>query len=160
MTKRIITIGFSTPKEFKIGSALIRTIERTDFSHVYIALAPRLNSPLPFTKVFQASYGDVNCLTYANFKDKNEIFFEKAIEVDEKAYYEVANWLWSQLQKPYAFTQLLGIAFNSSIGKQGDDSYICTELVARLLKDKLKLDIRQSLDYIGLNDMKEIIEAI
>lgn len=157
---RKMIIGFSTPKKFKISSAFIRLFEGTEFSHVYVAMVPSLNSKLPFTKVFQASYGDVNCLTYANFKSKNKIFYEKAIDIEDDIYFEVANWLWSQLQKPYAFFQLLGIALDASIGKQGDESYICTELVARILRDKLKIDITKSLDYIGLDDIKQIVEGI
>lgn len=157
---RKLIVGFSTPKKFKIGSALIRLFEGTQASHVYIAMVPSLNSKLPFTKVFEASYGDVHCLTYANFKDQNEIFIEKTIEVSDEIYFEVANWLWSQLQKPYGFHQLLGIAMDRSIGKQGDNAYICTELVARVLRDHLKLDLTQSLDYIGIYDMQKIVEAI
>jgi uncharacterized protein YycO len=157
---RKILIGFSTPKKFKIGSQLIKLFEGTEYSHVYIGMQPSLNSKLPFTKVFEASYGDVHCLTYASFKEQNKIMHEYILEVEDEVYFGSANWLWSQLQKPYAFNQLLKIGLGITIGKKGDNSYICTELVGRMLKNYLKIELHKSLDYIGMKDMKNIIEGL
>ena len=157
---RKIRIGFSAPKDFKIGSALIKKFEGTPYSHIFIVMESSNGSPLPFDKVFEASYGDVHCLTYDNFKAQNVIYLEHEIEVTNEVYYKAANWLWDQLQKPYAFNQLIKIGFNISFGKKGADSYICTELAGRMLRDHVGVEIHKSLDYIGLKDMHEIVRKL
>lgn len=157
---RKIRIGLSTPRDFKLGSAIIKLRERTKWSHTFIVMEGRKGSSVPFDKVFEASYGDVHCLTYENFQEQNEIFLEKTIEISDERYAKVATWLWDQLQKPYGYHQLFKIGLNIQFGSQGDDAYICTELVGKMLEDYLSYDISKSLDYIGMNDIYEIINEL
>lgn len=156
---RSITIGFSTPKKFKLASSFIRFFEGSKFSHIYIKMEASPKSKLPFAKVFQASHGDVNAVAYDVFKESNKIFHEYEIEVTSEKYFEVASWLWHQLGKPYGFTQLLGIAFKVKLSNNRSDRFICSELAGMILKTFLNYDISKSLDYIGLNDIKNILES-
>ncbi len=153
---RTLRIGFSTPKKFKLPSFLIRTFEKTKFSHTFIVMEGRGN--LPFDKVFQASHGDVNCLTYDNFKEDNKIFHEYTWDVPDKVYYGAATFLWNQLQKPYSIKQLLSIALNIKISNNNTEKYICTELAGIILRDHLGFDISKSLDYMGLRDIQHLLE--
>lgn len=155
---RKVRIGTSTPKKQKLSSRAIRWIEGTEFSHFFIVMEGR--GSLPFDKVAQASYGDVHFIHYDNFKKDNTIFYEKTFTIPDEDYYKAATWLWEQLQKPYSFTHLLGIFFDRSIGSIGDDSYICTELVARFLHKSIGLDISQTVDYLGLKDLDKIIKEL
>ena len=156
---RRIIIGFSTPINFKIGSSLIRLFEKSDFSHIYIKMEPSEKSKLPFSKVFQASHGDVNCMEFEVFKSKNKIIHEYEIIITDKEYYDVATWLWLQLGKPYGFAQLVAIAFNNNFLGNNDNKFICSELAGMVLRDYLGYNINDNLDYIGLNDIKDILEA-
>lgn len=156
---RKITIGFSTPKKFKFTSFLIRLFERSDYSHIYIKMGASKNSPLPFDKVFQASHGDVNAMTFLNFKDDNKIIHEYTIEVSEEQYFKCARYSWNQLGKPYGFMQLVGIAFNIDCFRNGQDKFICSEFAGILLKDHLGYDINIPMDNVGLNDIRAILEA-
>jgi hypothetical protein len=155
---RKIIIGFSTPKKFKLASALIRWFEKSDYSHIYIRMKATPNSSLNFDKVFQASHGDVNAVSFDVFQEGNKIFHEYEIEVEDSKYFEVATWLWKQLGKPYGFLQLLGIAFNIKLSNNREDRFICSELSGMVLRDYLNFDINDSLDYIGLNDIRYILE--
>lgn len=152
---RQLIIGFSTPKKFRLASFLIRLFERSVYSHIYIKMMPNSASGLDFPKVFQASHGDVNAQHFDSFREKNHIFYEYKIEITDAKYYEIASWLWLQLGKPYGFLQLIGIALKLKIGSKG---FICSELAGMVLKDHLGFDINKSLDYIGLNDIREILE--
>lgn len=156
---RSITIGFSTPKKFKLASSFIRCFEKSDYSHIYIKMQSSPNSKLNFDKVFQASHGDVNAVAFDVFKEFNHIFHEYELEVTEDKYFEIAKWLWFQLGKPYGFLQLLGIGFNIKLSNNRSDRFICSELAGMVLRDYIGYDISESLDYIGLNDIKEILES-
>lgn len=156
---RKIIIGFSTPKKFKLASAMIKCFENSKYSHIYIKMEPSAKSRLGFAKVFQASHGDVNAVAFDIFAEYNHVFHEYEIEVSDDKYFEIATWLWHQLGKPYGFLQLLGIGFNIRIGSNSDKKFICSELAGLVLKDFLNYDISKSLDYIGLNDIKEILES-
>jgi len=156
---RRITIGFSTPKKFKLTSWLIRLFEGAKFSHIYIKMEASPSGKLPFAKVFQASHGDVNAVVFNVFKESNKIIHEYEIEIEDEKYFEIASWLWHQLGKPYGFTQLFAIAFNISLSKNKDKKFICSELAGMILRDNLGYDLSESLDYIGLNDIKNILDG-
>jgi uncharacterized protein YycO len=156
---RKIAIGFSTPKKFRVASRLIRCFENSEYSHIYIKMEASSKSKLPFAKVFQASHGDVNAVAYDVFSEHNKIFHEFEIEVEDEKYYEIATWLWHQLGKPYGFIQLLGIAFKVELSNNRDNRFICSELAGMILRDNLGYDLSKSLDYIGLNDIKNILDG-
>lgn len=155
---RSLVVGFSTPKKFKLASFFIRLFERSEYSHVFIKMNPSSSSSLDFSKVFQASHGDVNAISYDVFKEQNKIFNEYEIKLTDQKYFEIAHWLWHQLGKPYGFLQLIAIAFGFNISKNKDSAFICSELAAMVLRDHLNYDINKNLDYIGLNDIKKIME--
>ena len=157
---RKLVIGFSTPKKFALASFLIRLFQRSKYSHIYIKMLPSRRSPLPFDKVFQASHGDVNALKYNNFTELNKIVHEYTLEVSDEKYYEVANFLWEQLGKPYGFTQLLSIAFKRNKHKNESKAFICSELAGIVLRDFLGYDINKDQDLISLNDIKGYLENI
>jgi len=157
--KRTIIIGFSTPKKFKFASALIRCFENSKYSHIYIRMKAAPNSKLNFDKVFQASHGDVNAVAFDVFKEGNHILHEYELEITSEKYFEIAKWLWFQLGKPYGFLQLLGIGFKIKLGNNKGDKFICSELAGMVLKEYLNFDISESLDYIGLNDIKKLLES-
>ena len=154
-----INIGLSTPKEFKVGSATIRLAQGTDFSHVFIRMVHSPHSKLAFDKVFQASHGDVNALKYDNFTKENKIIREYELEVSEDNYLEIVNYLWEQLGKKYGFMQLLGIYTGLKLGNNGETRFICTELAAMVL-EATGVDVNGDKDYLGLNDIKNILDEI
>ena len=156
---RKIIIGLSTPKDFKVGSALIRLAEKTDYSHVFIRMGHSPYSKLAFDKVFQASHGDVNAIKYDNFADSNKILKEYELEVSDDNYFDIANYLWEQLGKKYGFMQLLGIYTGFKLGNNGESKFICTELAAMVLEATgVTIDIDK--DYLGLNEIKIILDDI
>ncbi len=150
-----ITIGFSTPKKFKATSQLIKLYEGTNFSHCFISLPP--NNKTPFRRLYHASHGDVHCLKYGKFKKENNIIHEYKINIEEFKIVEIEEFLWNQLQKPYSITQILQIAFNLQLSKNKNNAFICTEIVAKIVKKYLDENIRD-LDFLGLKELKGIID--
>ena len=155
---RKLVIGFSTPKKFRWTSWLIRKFQRSEYSHIYIVMKASPKSRLAFDKVFQASHGDVNAITLENFEDGNKIIHTYEICISDDTYFEVANWLWRQLGKPYGFMQLLAIAVGMNKDSNKNNAYICSELAGRVLKDFLGYDINKKMDTIGLTDIHKVLE--
>ena len=149
-------IGFSTPKKFRFGSWAIRKYEKSNWSHVFMCYMPSPNSSLPFGKVFQASHGKVNAMHFDRFQEENRIFYMREIELSKDAFIDSATFSWEQLGKPYSFMQLIKIAFNKYNKSNGEDAYICTEFVARALG----LKFHKAPDYIGLNDMYNMVRGL
>ena len=81
---RRIRIGASTPKKWRLSSALIKLVEGTEYSHFFMVMEGA--NKLPFDKVAQASYGDVHLVHYDTFKERNNIFFEVTLEIHEDVY--------------------------------------------------------------------------
>ena len=161
---RKLTFFSSTPKDFKVSSTGIRWHEYGLYSafskkatHIGIILESEECNPNPFKKIFHAAYGDVNCLTLDNFLEKNHMYPIGEIHVPERLYFEIEEWLWDKLQKPYSKIQLVQILFG--LEKEGSPkSFICTELVARLIEDKLGYNITNALDTIGIVECISIIK--
>ena len=52
------------------------------------------------------------------------------------------------------------IVFNVKIKQNNDSAFICSELAGRLLEQFIGVNISKALDYLGLNDIKEILDDL
>lgn len=120
-------IATSSPKKFKIGSALIKWYQGgTKYSHVLIINHDDM--------VFQASHGWVHCLHLDNFLKENVIIDLFTVS-DDQVDYEFAK---KQVGKKYGFLQLIRIALKYLFGLRlidnGNKRFICSEYVGKVLK--------------------------
>jgi len=134
-----MVIGFSKSKGFKPFSWLIRLFEGTNYSHVYIKFN---NTYYNDVEIYQASKGMVNHLLEGQFLIENDVLSEFLVSLDEKK--PVIKFLRERLGKPYSRSTVIGI-FLSKVGiiskkfYDKEQAYICSELVARALKEMNKL---------------------
>ena len=124
-------IATSSPKKWKIGSALIKWYQGgTKYSHVLI-----INDYM----VYQASHGWVNCCYVENFLEDNKII--DAYEVpDEVVDFDFVK---EQIGKRYSYFQLIRIAFafivkilfgvKLKLKQNGNKRFICSEFVGKAL---------------------------
>ena len=118
---KIIT---SAPANFKIGAALIKIYQHTEFSHVAI-IKDKL--------VYQASHGFVNCTHIDNFLADNVIY--DSFEVEESLV--DMDFVYRQLGKKYSYLQILEIAieyFTKIKIRIKNDRFICSEFVGKALR--------------------------
>jgi len=159
-----IVIGFSKPKRFKIGSWLIRKFDRVEFSHVYILFKSTYFTP-ENQLIYHASGTQVNFLSIANFHLEHRTVKTYEFDVDKDIKKKMVNYAASKAGKPYGFAQLLGfvyIRFMHMFGVQannpfGESGYVCTELVAELLKKNLLLSVKKDTNDITLRDLDIIL---
>lgn len=152
----MIYIGFSRPRRFKIFSALIMLFLGASFSHVYMRFYDDYTSKWI---IFEASHGEVHLIEEFNWRLKNTVVREQSFELDEKHRREVIRFVIDNLQKPYSFTNILGIVFHSLTGKKwfldGPKAYICSELIALALDNKIQF--KKPLDLVTPRDIWEVV---
>lgn len=159
-----ITIGFSRPKETKLISSLIMTVERTKYSHVYIRWH---STGIDRTLIYQASGLAVNFMGLDHFLDHNTIVDEFDIEVSEESRRQIIQFAVDTVGLGYGTKQILGIGIlriGSAFGarwknpfRDGRQTYVCSELVAHIMKSFMSEDIDINLDDISPKDIYEIL---
>ena len=134
---RKIHIGFSKPAKriFPIYSWLIRLIEGTKFSHVYV----RHGTHYGISIVYQASGTQVNFTNGLLFFNKNEVIKEFTFDATDEYFDKYMTFALKNVGKPYGVLQVFGIAIYSLLGLKkipfasGQAAYVCSELVAEIL---------------------------
>lgn len=166
---RNIRIGFSKPKGkwFPLMSWVIRLIEQTPYSHVYVEWEARKYKT---HIVYQASGTKVNFMNQKIFREQNTVTHEFDFEISETKKNELVGWALRNVGTDYGMLQIVGIGyvkFMHLFGKhvrnpfgKGRTSQVCSELVGVVLKDFLGEDIQQDLDVIGPRGIFNFIKEI
>jgi hypothetical protein len=145
MTQDSLIIGFSKSKGFKPFSIAIQLFDDTKYSHTYLKLA---NKHFNDYDIYQASKGLVNHVVEKTFLEENEIIAEFSIPIESAEKLKLINLIRYKLGKPYSISTVLGI-FLARFGIHwkrffdNENAYICSELVAKVLKssEKIPMDI-------------------
>ena len=139
-----IYIGFSCPKHFSIGSYSIKTWIREQYSHVYLRFEST-NQEIP-TTVYHAANGMVHFKPFLKFKEDNSVIKEYCVTLPEEHRIKtLSDCMWLSGEK-YGYKELITILFYDIayyFGKKLETydgaGYICSELVATLLINRLGL---------------------
>jgi hypothetical protein len=157
-----IIVGFSTPKKTKIVPTIIKLVEHTSFSHVYIKI---WSNTLKRYLVYQASGTTVNFCSTEIFDLKNKIIAEYKIEITEEQKINILQKCVDSVGKPYGVGSLVGLGlvrFCAMFGKKinnpfadGSKTYICSEIAATLL-----LSLGFSFDHLDNLTPKDIYNKL
>ena len=136
-------------KKTPIGE-LIKIFQRSDFSHCCLVFERK---GIKYIAEATIIYG-VRIVTHESFMKVNKII-DKVPVKDEKAGEEALDYCYGNLGDGYANKSLIGILFSRyNVGKDGENQFICSELLARAFKLKHK-----SLDHITVTEFKKLIEV-
>lgn len=159
-----LSVGFSRPYKhpFPILSWLIRLIEWTRFSHVYVSFTTKSGHSL----VLHASGFSVNLLNKQIFLNKNKIIktYEFTLTTEQRKTF--FKFMFQSLGLSYSFKQLFGIllarTFNLkyNILSQGNQSQVCSELVGYILRDVLNYRLDFNLDLAGPKQLYRYINKL
>ena len=146
---RTLKIGFSRPKTWKPFASLIMNAYRIPYDHVYIKIyAPNYDREI----IYQASKSMVNFMSPDVFKDENLVVREFEMPINEDSYRILMQFAIDNAGKHYGVKNILGLTYvricywlGKTVRNPFNDrgaTYICSELVAKILKDfeGLKLD--------------------
>lgn len=162
---RKIVVGFSKPKAgFVPFAEAIKKVLGSQFSHTYIKFkADSFNRVL----IYQASGTAVNFMAEERFLDHNTVVAEFDLEVSEEVFNKTLQFAIDQVGTPYGMSQIFGILYVKALGlfglkaknpfPNGSGNYVCSELVAQILKEIIGLKVDIDLDLI---DPKEVFELL
>lgn len=146
----IVYIGFTRPKSwFNPFSWLIRLVECTSYSHVYIRFSIEDKNV-----VFQASGLLVNFIQWENFLKKESLIKEFKLEILDESRKKLIDYAFNELGTPYSIKEILGLVivliyrlFNKKITNPFADqekSFFCSELaecvIANFVDSSINLD--------------------
>lgn len=154
-----IYIGFSKPREFKIGAKAISWWMAAPYSHAYIRFES--SDPLIPSNVYQASHGMCHFQTYENFKKDNIPVLEYVIPVSAEVRRKTLINCMNLAGEKYGYVELIKILsmdLGNYVGLQikFDDSrgYICSELVGTLCTQDLDIHFDKPLHVLKPVDVE------
>lgn len=154
---------FSNPlAKFKhVGASIIRTTEKTSFTHVAILCAIGKNKKRWI--VFESVYPKARSIMLDDWLKEYTITETWSIDVKEPL--SLFLLLTSKLHKKYSIFQLIAIFMNRAFGFvtkvfNGSSELICTELVYYALDFCFDLSKWDDRDMIGLKDIERIIDYL
>lgn len=140
-------IGFSYPREFKIGAAGIAWWSNAKYSHVYI----RFEYQDSKDAIFHAAHGMVHFKSVPNFERDNLVIKEYLIQLSEQEHSELFDECMDLAGEKYSLITL-GKIFASditykvcqrTINWKDSPGYICSELVGELCIERLKIQFNK-----------------
>jgi len=157
-----IIIGFSKPRKLNLLSRIIMMFEKTPFSHVYIKIP---NNYFKDCDIYQASKGMVNHIVEVNFLNYNISIKEFKLDVDSDNKFKIIQFLRARLGSPYSFKALIVIflrrlGFKLKTVSDKKESYICSELGARVLVHFGSVNIDVDLDLITPLQLFNILDKM
>jgi len=160
-----IVVGFSRPRNklLPIFSWLIRLVEGTRYSHVYVRWHSR---GADVNICYHASGSQIHFLCNDVFQKCIKPVEEYELNVDVPQYKEILHYCMSNAGKRYGISQVFGIAMarlfrlKKNPLSNGDSRQICSELVSRLLNQVIEIggpDL--NLDLIGPKELNKIVQT-
>lgn len=155
-----IIIGFSTNKSSML-SKIIKSIENSNYSHVYIRRKSKYGE-----YVYQASGLQVNFMNIDIFLKNNNIVEEYEFEFPDNkkeklleffVKYAGAGYSISSLFKILAIVSAKRIGYNLKFNGDKDNSFICSELGAFMCEEILEIPIDSDIDFISPKMLNPII---
>jgi hypothetical protein len=158
----IITVGFSSPIEKKIGAESIKFYLGTDYSHVYVKFK---SESLNRTMIYHAAHGMVHFIEEANFLKTNKVIKEYTLEISDELLIKLKQRCIDLAGIEYGFDELPKIVINDicinlNIKYKVVDSkgYICSELVADILEETLEVKFNKPKNLITPKDIDTYLE--
>jgi len=157
---KTVSIGFSRPSKWKLLSWIIRKVQGTDYSHVYLRFH---SDSLDRDLIYQASGLQVNFVGKTLFEKDHIAVKEFDLQISDEAHKKALQFAVDTAGMPYSIKQLFGILVYSLTGKRvlqdGRSAYVCSELVAQMLSEDLGITITKDLDIVTPKDVYNILET-
>lgn len=162
-----IIIGFSRPRDNRIPifSWLIRLIEGTEYSHVYIKW---YSGFVDRYIIYQASGSMVHFIGHTLFKKHAQPVEEYAIDIKQSTKKEFIQWCLDHAGIHYGVKHIIGMAWVRFVGLFGKKirnplsgkEQVCSKIVGEALRDVLDIKIKKDLETAGPKAINEIVRKI
>lgn len=167
---REVSVIFSTPKKFHFSSWALKTKifgMGTPFSHACLKI---YSTAYDKTVVYEASGSGIRAEKFENWKMKNKVIHEYSFNVPQERKVEIIKYCIDHLGIQYGFRTIAYLFLQDKFGwiigggKDGVNSFICSEFAYFMLKeelDKLYSQIQRPLPE-SMEDLhpRELYEAL
>lgn len=157
-----IYIGASYPKKFKIGAYAIAKWSSVNYSHVFIRFE---SDTMPGT-VYHAAHGMVHFRSTDNFLKENDIIKEFYINVTDDVRKQILIECVNLAGEKYGYLELVKIfvtdiadSLNIKLCTKNSKGYICSELVGKIIVEKLGYTFDKPLFLLKPVDIVETLEV-
>lgn len=162
---KMVIIGFSKPKKFKLHAALIMLLDKANFDHAYLRFR---SENLERDIIYQAIGKGVEFRGKTLFEHTTDIVEEYKLNVEDEKYKKLMQFCIDNAGIPYGFLQILGaciVKFFAKIGKQiknpfdnGLNSEFCSEIAARCLNLIEGEEIIKDVESISPKDLQTLLK--
>ena len=156
-----LTIGFSSPKKFKIGAKLIQLWMNKPYSHVYL----KFDHNSGRKSVYHAAHGMVHFIAYENFLKQNITIKEYEIEITQEQRAKLLDHCLDIAGDPYSVMELVQIAavdlcnsLKIDIIPEDKHGYICSELVGQFCTRDLGIEFVKPKYLLRPDDIEHGLE--
>lgn len=156
---RILKVGFSRPKDWKLFSQIIQWSEHAPFSHTFLRWSSEtLNCEL----VYQASHGMVHFVSGERFDRENETVIEYCVELTDEQFNAIAKKCIELAGTKYGTLQIIGMALERATKvrnpfRDGPKTFVCSELVGEVLKQIMQIDLDP--EYVGPSSLERLLSG-
>jgi hypothetical protein len=167
MSMSKIVIGFSKPRKRMPFSWLIRKAYGTPYSHVFVSWR---SDSLERDLVYQASGIAVNFIGLKAFDEINETIDRFEFDVDDILKKQMMQFAIDNAGKHYSLRAVFGLAVvriaewcGKTIKnpfKDGTHTYVCSELVAGIIKNFLDKDLPKDVEDMTPKDVYDFMVAL
>jgi hypothetical protein len=144
----MIGIGFSRPKsKLAFVSHLIRWIENTEFSHVYMQVG---------NVIIHANHLGVNIIHDQLFFEKNESLIYEPLEMSRDQFEVFLRIVVPYLGKKYGFFQIFGVLISMLLKLPKNPinkGYLCSEFIALILQKMYNIELSKDINLITPKDV-------
>jgi len=164
-----LTIGFSRPtgKKFPIFSWLIRLVEWTPYSHVYLQW---YNSYTKTVITYEAGGSSVHFKGKSIFDHSVIVIDEYEISIDQTQRKNLMKYCFEKAGTSYGIKQVIGIGYVKFMGlfgkkksnpfTDGDKTMVCSELVGNILSEILMKEHNLDLDVAGPKAIHQFLTTL
>lgn len=166
-----ISIGFSRPKTWKPLAEIIKILEGTKYSHVFVTWKC---TNIDRRKIFESVGSGSRILSNVVFKKSADIVELYSFEVSDDTLFRIEQKAHDQTGRPYGFKALVGLLIMRSFnvvnrvfklkGRQGNPfrdgeySQVCVESAAMILSEIDKTLVIDDIENYGLLEINHIIK--
>jgi hypothetical protein len=145
----------STKLTHKPLNAMIKFVEKVDFSHYAFLID---------SYVYEAVSPVSRKISFSDWQKHNDVIRTYTIEVDVVQKTNLLSRVVDQLEKPYAFSQIIAILIGNifhlpnKIEFNGKKALICSEFVARPLSEVIGWAFSVTPDHIGMDEVEAVLK--
>src|SRR6266853_4349765 len=153
-----IIIGFSTRN--LLGSKLIRWLDNSKFSHVYIKWH---SDTYDRDIIYQASGTAINFMSTKIFSKESSIIKEISLTVEDIQFQKCMQFCIDNAGVPFGFLEILGMGYVKLLNKlgikvlnpwrDGKKTYVCSELIGTILEEDFQIKLGLNLELDGPQEL-------